>query len=761
MPTFGAIFSHQSVKKMEKISQTKTVVALFMASICMLLLAVARPAVSAWGQPHSDFPVTIESYGAGATINAAEYDRIILRRGDLITLAFPEPITQMLPNPFVTTTLYGSTVEIRVKDSATVGMAIPLQFTFQGLTYTFTIQVGGDVWPGDANGDGRRNMQDLLTISLGIRRNLPPMSSSQSLLYPPHQEQMKYLTDITDWVDGQNRPLVFLLGDRTVNMKHADCNMDGRIDLTDVDYLMEVLTPLAQSENYFPLIDVVNGIHLSATPAPVPMRVSINGDLGDPRKPTQIGLEIDFEIRLTNVPLNSTDSIAGIIFSRTVTETLDFQVGFTHLSFDNGQLFGASLPRDILWRQRFWDALRNFNSGNSCATAVEKPLDVGVCLATGPLTVARNGALVGNCTITILDVLRSGGPQFINIEQAIVNGQMGIVSPSGVVVRNVKCIVDMSTVMLGSFCWQASHAVMRDGFGDRGAGAAVADSAAWISPDIWLTPWRNGEGVLQHPVPGDTVSVNVRVTNKGCEKLKDVKVLLNWGYANTAMSYPSDFSNGNGGLIDTVNIEYIAPWESATRAVRWVVPVKPGGYMSGTPVFSFFAVALDSTKIFPDVANFRNSVLRNEAVAVRSSIMLLDDQNNATPAMVNLKSPSPNPTAVTLHLTQIDGPADLPASIFGALEFFKVNNVNPPTNLVAMSFFNGWPEVSYRLNPGENHGSLDLLLGPGAIDPSIGVRFVLQTPNPGGPIHYLYKLTMVADGVTYNSSVFEITVPGA
>lgn len=82
-----------------------------------------------------------------------------------------------------------------------------------------TVEVDQDcVWPGDVNGDEKVNKHDLLQLGLAYGDNAVDVRDKKSIVWSP------YISE--DW------PAMFPSTDR--NIKHADANGDGFIDLEDV-----------------------------------------------------------------------------------------------------------------------------------------------------------------------------------------------------------------------------------------------------------------------------------------------------------------------------------------------------------------------------------------------------------------------------------------------------------------------------------------------------------------------------------------------
>ncbi|MCB0552863.1 MAG: T9SS type A sorting domain-containing protein [Phaeodactylibacter sp.] len=119
-------------------------------------------------------------------------------------------------------------------------------------------QVTDCVWPGDANGNAKANIYDLLNIGLGYGTGGPERpffpNDNDHIAWAPN-----FSWDWNDWAGG-------------VNYKHLDCDGDGYIDEMDTD---------AIGHNYSPEFDVVSNPVADAPPLYLAFEDSIiyiNGD---------------------------------------------------------------------------------------------------------------------------------------------------------------------------------------------------------------------------------------------------------------------------------------------------------------------------------------------------------------------------------------------------------------------------------------------------------------------------------------------------
>jgi hypothetical protein len=739
-----------------------------MVAIVVFVFMGMKPSPSASAalpQPHHAYPATLESYGAGKTILAVDYDSVTLRRGDVFYLTFPSNVGQVPAsnNAIDVTRIDGETLKFTLSNNCTVGQQITINFLDP--VFNFVITVGGDVWPGDANADGLRNMDDLLVIVTGIRNQFQPISTSVTLAYPPNQVEMNRLYAVTDWQNLQNNTsLTMAIGEREVNFKHADCNMDGNINALDIDYLMEVLSPLAPADI---LVDKSAMIKLKATIDLTGVEpVIVDGE--------QYGLKLPFKISLSEVPINYTDSILGIVFTRSLTEDTSYSVLNTVFDFGESDLFHTGIemirdktgqlnkiPAEVLCRQRFWSS-SNLPSPNSCSGTIFKPLDVGLFQLSGSKRPPFSNARLGTCTVTLIDILRSTGEAMepFTLIQHILNAKLLIVENGKIITRGIQCNTDLTVANFGNHCNSTPKPSMRDGKGDPGIDAVVPDVKGWASPDIWIRHLMDGLATSQNPVPGADELVYARVFNHGCTPLENVTVKVFWTKANTAATWPFDVDTTLGGIACTITIPTIPPWKSAMGFATWHVPNLPSNLPHSKPLLTLVGFATNGTTYELSPGALAYQVLRIQNVAALSKMTLLDAYGERDTAALVLKNPTASYTQAKLTLTQIEGPSDLSVSNFGNLELI---NLLPLITLDQRENMSHISDGVYRLDANVQDGFVDQIpLDNTTIAPEIGIRFTPnQTPtNAGGPIHYRYKLTMSIGSISYNSSIFEITIPG-
>jgi hypothetical protein len=177
------------------------------------------------------------------------------------------------------------------------------------------------VWPGDADGDGKANIYDLLNIGLGFGH-----SGMQRPFFPVPDDPIAWAPNFgIDWD--------YWLG--PVNFKHFDCDGDGLIDEADVQAIN--YNYVADSDfNSSPVEDAPPIFLVFDTPT-----IVINES-----SPQQIEITADLMI---GIPGNPAVDLHGIAFKMTYPEGLVIpnQIAF---EYDESSFFGVdalSVNRDL------------------------------------------------------------------------------------------------------------------------------------------------------------------------------------------------------------------------------------------------------------------------------------------------------------------------------------------------------------------------------------------------------------------------------
>lgn len=683
--------------------------------------------------PNQAFPVHNLGYGAGARLDVTQYDAITLRRGDQVTLLFPCPPVLAAAAPTgLTVAINGDSALVTV---STTGVATGASLTlfFSTPSYEFTVNVVGDVWPGDANADGRRNMHDLMPIALGIRLHISGPGAT-ALNYPPDPGQMLAFHDISDWTGK-----TFVFGGDPINFKHADCNLDGKITREDVEYLRAVLGPVAPPNL---LADAVHGMRLRAvydTQNPIEITIAEDG---------QMGVRIGFDIEVED-PNGYADTIFGVLFTRPVTETADYQVDTTTFRFLGPNLFGVQGADVMLWGQRFWHTLNIVNHSKSCIDVSDKPLDVGVFKVEGPLPDlgSANSARCGNCQVTLIDILRSGQPMpsSIDFQHHLINGVAYTLSGSGLGIQSLDCENTSTQIDLSPLCdRQREKPLIRDAVQDNGSGS-VAHVAAWDSPDIWVRLLNDNGMDHQAAVPGQIVYVQVRVHNPNCEPINNATVTI------YASEYNSSLTGGGLVQVGTALITNLPAWGSGIVSIPW----KPSNSLShGDPAAATYALlATVGTSGTPvpalPVGPLTSTVLDHPTVAMRCTKVLraADGTETAAEFPVGWSGAWSN---VTLNLQLVQGSSSHPASEYGKL---RINVANVQSNICSGGTLVGADD--YEILPTTTYAAMTLT-GPSNVRASFK-----KHPN-GGPsstLSYTYLMWLTVNGTQYPGVTFKITLP--
>jgi hypothetical protein len=676
------------------------------------------------------FPVTHYSYGAGAQLNVTQYNSITLRRGDSVTLLFPcVPVLVGVAPPELAVTYSGNNAKVIVTSLAATGASLTLAFNTINndfaLNYEFTVNVVGDVWPGDANADGRRNMHDLMPIALGIREG---KSSSYfgALNYPPDPGQMLAFRNVPDWGPGQT----FVFGGKTIDFKHADCNLDGKISLEDVEYLRAVLGPVAPPAF---LVDAVNGLSLKAVYDNVnPIDVVITED-------GEMGVRIGFDIEVEN-PSNATDSIFGVLFTRPVTETAQYQVDTTTFRFLGTNLFNVENETHMLWGQRFWNQLDVVNTSGDCAPVTDKPLDVGIFRIKGALQpLGSAGARCGNCQVTLLDILSPGQPLTnLDFHHHLIHGVAYTLGSSGLGITSIDCQDTTIGIDLSVLCEpRKSKPLIRDYVEDNGNGSSP-HLEAWSSPDIWV---RNQNDTLkehQMPIPKQMAYVKVRVHNPSCTPVENATVTL------YAAPFQAALQGSDLVSVGTVTNVNIPQWGSTIVTIPWKVNSIPG-INDPAATYTLLATVGNPAPALPS-GQLGTVVLDNATMAMRNTKTLRSADGIETLAEFFMGATTTTPVRLNLQLVQ--GSTSHPASEYGKL-IMQMAGVGAHFGCTSVG------ANAYQVDPGVQYAALE-------INPSSNIKVSYQkypSGGPSGPLSYTYLLWLTAGGVDYPGLTFKITLP--
>lgn len=693
---------------------------------------------SALGTGGGRFPINMFTYGNGMQIDAVLYNSIQLRKDDNIYLKFPCAVQLQAPPSGATVNMQDGGLTAFIIYTGISGTTINFTRPDGSNPYTFSIE-HGDVWPGDANADGRRNISDLARIAHGIRHEAHGIASGAGLHYPPNPAQMNTFYSVSDWGASS------LLGGKLVNFKHADCNLDGKVDWEDVEYLSAVLGPLLPNEY---LVDGVNGLKLEAAYLPSPtLTIALMSD-GTPT------LKLPFEISVssgTTIP----DSFLGVSFTRPIAESPDYNVHHTEFVFPAPNLIldDPSHLNFVLWRQYFWDQTGVTHENSSCAPIVDKPLDVGVFNTKLDLNVPASSARIGHCNVFLEDVLMHGLSAF-NLTQHLVNGVVYSIQDGQLLANSIECSSDVTQISVEGLCnVSGGPFVVRDGLQDDGSQDMVSEENTWLSPDIWIKQGNNKIG-HDNPVMGKTSQVMVRVHNMSCHKDTSGSVVkVYWMRTGTSLMW-NGFPNANAGFVGSVPISPIPAWGSKTVSMNWAVPHLnvPAGQEAA---FTLVAIVGHPTTSL-STGSVHDQVRSSKLAAGYSLFKLGKGSALPTPTATLWINPDPSMTSpIKLFIEQMSGSPSRPASRYGKIEIVNPNSSGP--SLAPLMNMSPSGPSSYALNSDRTSGALQLDFSNTTPFP-LGIRFQQTSPNPGGELTYRYRVHAVSGPNHHNGQVFEFTV---
>ena len=221
------------------------------------------------------------------------------------------------------------------------------QQCFSMITKTVEVWISDDpcdqldcVWPGDTNGNGLANLEDILNIGLEFGETGFPRDSLCGGWFPH---------TATDWgeftVDG-------------VDLKHVDCNGDGIINLSDLPYTSNIAESYTRLENGVSVVE--------SDGAPIKLQFTVDTvRLTDAFKPTEIfaGLSLGSP----DVPL---EDVYGVVLylefqGQYIDSTKKISFDYDDDSFLGG--VGEVLPRavDLSDQGQFDIAIARINGENT------------------------------------------------------------------------------------------------------------------------------------------------------------------------------------------------------------------------------------------------------------------------------------------------------------------------------------------------------------------------------------------------------------
>lgn len=712
-------------------------------------------------------------FGKGATILATEYNAITMRSGDTVTLSFPCAVT--LPDTMpkgIGMEAKGDKVKLWLvkerKASAKGGGPSPngpatltpttVTVTFNSPPFTFMIysDPNAELWPGDANADGYRNILDLYAIAQAIKDAvvLDPVTVASGcnlpspLSYPPNETgDMDFLYSACAWGN------TFFWDNQTIDYMHADCNMDGQINESDADYLRAVMDPM-----YLPefLKSAIDGASLTAAYVPnrggIVLPLTSNGEFM-----VRLPFDISF-VTTPSSPFVIDSTFFGVAFSRPVAESPAYHLYDTRLDFANSGIFNP-LPNATVWRQKFWPDFQLDYADGVCADATDRVLDVAAFRLGDPPLNPVAPWRIGQCQVTLDDILvpSTGGtpPSVITLIQHTVNGVVFVRGLDGVVVpQTIACSTDETEVDLFTIC-NVNDILLRDGTGDDATFAMTPEAFAWSSPDIWVRHAGSPANSTEHqqPINGQDEEVFVRVFNRSCNTSQPGIVDVYWTYANTHEKW-SDFSQNH---LDPVAIPAIPAYESVVVSLPWRPLFESDANQTacGTTL-SLLAVVnspVDGITLPQGTADVHNWVLGTNNVAMRSTLAIQTGKSG-TCAMIAFRRET-NPTKLVVE--QVGSPSQLPASHYGDF-IVQLNGYNGTPNPDQMTLLGS---QRYRLDTDKKMGSLQLSSGITG-DESLQISF---EPKPGIVLpqltvaqHYAFRVYVEVGGVAQNSSIVEFTM---
>jgi|GEM_PF-6410754 len=370
-------------------------------------------------------------------IQTSQYGTAEIPDTDTIELVFPCIPEPPELTPGLESRIGGRSVYLWFKADASANSktsrraAGPLQARFPISNYTLnlsrSINRQVQVLAGDANNDGKIDMLDVYPIAEGIRKFAGnPIPNFASPINNPigNTTYARPKTDST-WT--------WNLQPTTVDFVHADCNMDGRINEADLNFIKPLLTPMKLDTM---LRGGISGLKLTANVSNN-FQVEVYNNTAQSRHEIRAWYDIRFDV--SALP----GKILGVAFTRPVAEDPGiYEVLHIQASTQYSRVFAT--PSDMLGHQHYWDNL-HIQMPDECPghSGVSHLLDVGVFNIQDPFH-PTSGDCIISCGVTIDDMLRTAGTgQVRNIFQHLMNVVIFTTNAQGgVTVVTAECDFD-------------------------------------------------------------------------------------------------------------------------------------------------------------------------------------------------------------------------------------------------------------------------------------------------------------------------------
>lgn len=610
---FGTSTKIKPQLKMNFSTQPRTSLAVSAAlAVLFLLFSTGCPSPSP-NLPSNNstdtFPGTKVSYGVNTEIDLTKYGKLLLRDGDMTILAvnghpgeWQEIDAAGNVNLLRPAGYQSDTLHLRANASNQRNIQMVANSGSLSATYTLDITYGPFIWPGDANGDGRRNMLDLWPIveHRGLENGMvngvfSGPSRSQVLDDPADENFVNRLWPATSPINylSGNPANHFQWNGSPVPASHFDADGNGIVEEADLPYIWANATPM-----YLPhfLRSQVNpGLKLRAVYGGYTTR------LADGK------LVVPYDIVLDQLPVGVNSlNISGVIFSRPVTETPDYQVHRIQGDMSKSELFIPDSVSHIIGKPLYHDTVGVSNISGQCGIeAVDKVIDVGV-FNSEKRYVGTVGSIALTCLVTLDDIFRVAGTNQGNVP-LIFHTYQGII------------FVSSGTLAGPQFADCTSDTVLVDPDTLFHADLAICDNAdlyvdefyphpakAWATPDIWNRRQQDGLTDWENPVQGTKQYVYNRIRNVGFDDTEPADVAMYWSRTDLGQTWQQNFA-GNSNFhaeMPPVSINVLRPFTDTVIAQSWT----PGPLQT-------YSGSMNPDSVFPVISFLTRILSQNDPMA--------------------------------------------------------------------------------------------------------------------------------------------------
>ena len=411
---------------------------------------------------------------------------------------------------------------------------------------------------GDTNGDGQINMLDMAPIAAGMYhhtvKGMATRTQPEVFDGPDGRLFVKAWNEYWQWGGLVNEQIDFAL---------ADCNLDGEINLDDLEVVKAGMTPID-----IPLFlrDFVNDLEFTVERDPsLPIRPvpAVDDQPGIVQIPYTVLLN-DPNWDPANALPDSFPGILGIVHRRPLTETscgtiLRIQPGFENSFLEDD---ASRIGYHEHWRglDLHLDEICDLEDGESIGV-----VDIGLFSTSEVYQLAHRSKIM-DCIVDIDDIGLAFDGSNCPIVQHDLEGFIFFIDGEGrISVRPANCSRSEYILTENDRCFQQPEIIIRDNLADAGMVTQNLQPRNWTSPDIWIGSQGNSS-----VTKGSQVSVSMRALNQSCHPITNATATLY--YKANSSGNEGDPNQGGLQLIGSCDLGTIGSLEFSTCSLNWLVP---------------------------------------------------------------------------------------------------------------------------------------------------------------------------------------------